>query len=98
MHYSFVATRCHVLPWYEVYTQQLRNTVAQRHRVKRQNVCFSRRVDLSDKMCAFLGVGWVVFGCVVLGLCSSCPAVSDGPGGVEVGVDAGVVDFRPAVG
>ena len=67
-------------------------------RVKRQNVCFSRRVDLSDKMCAFLGVGWVVFGCVVLGLCSSCPAVSDGPGGVEVGVDAGVVDFRPAVG
>ena len=25
--------------------------------VKRQNVCFSRRVDLSDKMCAFLGVG-----------------------------------------
>ena len=27
------------------------------YRVKRQNVCFSRRVDLSDKMCAFLGVG-----------------------------------------
>lgn len=38
------------------------------------------------------------FGCVVLGLCSSCPGVSDGPGGVEVGVDAGVVDFRSAVG
>ena len=27
-------------------------------RVKRQNVCFSRRVDLSDKMCAFRGLEW----------------------------------------
>lgn len=32
--------------------------------VKRQNVCFSRRVDLSDNMCAFSGLGmngpWVL--------------------------------------
>ncbi len=33
------------------------------NRVKRQNVCFSRRVDLSDKMCAFQGLGWGVVGC-----------------------------------
>ena len=31
---------------------------AERLWVKRQNVCFSRRVDLSDKMCAFRGLEW----------------------------------------
>ena len=36
--------------------------------VKRQNVCFSRRVDLSDKMCAFSGVGMGGLWGVVLGL------------------------------
>ena len=37
-------------------------------RVKRQNVCFSRRVDLSDKMCAFSGAGMGGLWGVVLGL------------------------------